>query len=294
MTGPGERDRRELLATARRFHAKKSLGQNFLIDPGALRAIASAAAIQPGEQVIEIGPGLGFLTEALISCGARVTAVDLDAACVHHLKSLGLPGLTVVHGDFLRFDLDSIAGRYKIVGNVPYQITALILARIFGEVGEPAPWLARIERVVLTVQLEVAERLVARPGTKSYSQITLLANYMSRPEIVAVLPSRDFFPEPEVKSAVVRFAPLPEPSVRPRQPDLMRKLIRAGFSRRRKMLKNNLTFAGLSEARLGEILRELSIDPQARAERLTLEQFAMLSDAIGMEVATVKASLSDA
>lgn len=190
-----------------------------------------------------------------------------------------MENVSITHGDFLRFDLTPL-GRLKVAGNVPYQITTPILCYLFGEIGEPKPWSPNIDTVVLTVQYEVAQRFVATPGVKEYSKITLLTNYFAQAEILKVLPSECFYPKPKVTSAVVRFTPLPAPAVTCINAKLLRQLITAGFSQRRKMLRNNLSFLKLGEKTLDKISSDLHLDPQSRAERLTLGQFARLADAV--------------
>ncbi|HEY9871749.1 MAG TPA: 16S rRNA (adenine(1518)-N(6)/adenine(1519)-N(6))-dimethyltransferase RsmA [Candidatus Obscuribacterales bacterium] len=274
-------ERRELVAIARRFQARRQLGQNFLTDPHVLERIAGTLDLSPSDSVLEIGPGLGFLTRFLTGSGAAVTAVELDASCVEHLRRLNLPGLRIVHADILQFDLGLIgARRLKVVGNIPYQITAPIIAHLFGEIDKPAAWLPLIDKVVMTVQLEVAERLVARAGEKQYSQVTLLTNYYCRACILEVVPAECFFPEPKVTSAVVELIPLAAPAVEAKNPRLLRQIIQAGFAQRRKMLKNNLGFLHLPEGQLLAVFSSLKLDPQIRAEKLSLGQFAMLADAL--------------
>jgi len=235
--------------------------------------------ITPGDSVVEVGPGIGFLTRHLQAQGAKVTAVELDAECVGALESMTMENVSITHGDFLRYDLTPL-GKIKVVGNVPYQITTPILCYLFGEIGEPKPWFKNIERVVLTVQYEVAQRFVSSPGSKEYSQITLLTNYFAEAEIMQILPPASFYPAPRVTSAVVRFKPRTEPPVPCSNGKLLRQLIRAGFSQRRKMLKNNLAFLKMDEGSLNKIFSQLHLDPQSRAERLSLLQFARLTDAV--------------
>jgi len=274
-------ERRDLTRIARRFQAKKRLGQHFLVDPPVLAQIAGALELAPADTVLEIGPGLGFLTSVLSASGARIIGVELDIDCIEYLRQLRLPGVSLVHADFLQFDPRCLqAARIKVVGNVPYQITAPIIARLFGEIGSPAPWLPLIEKLVMTVQREVAERLVASPGQKDYSQITLLATYYASARVLSVVPPELFFPEPEVTSAVIELVPRQEPAVSCLNRRLLRQVIQAGFGQRRKMLKNNLGFLKISAEELLTIFKRLSFDPQVRAERLSLEQFAMLADAL--------------
>jgi 16S rRNA (adenine1518-N6/adenine1519-N6)-dimethyltransferase len=163
------------------FFARKYLGQNFLINSGALLKIADQLSLAKGDNVLEIGPGLGFLTEVLVASGVPVQAIELDQNCVTALEKLALPGLTVIQNDFLQVDLENIiANRTKVIGNIPYNITTPIITKLLGEIGQPAPWLSKIQLIVLTVQLELAQRLVAGPGKKDYGQITLLLNYRQK------------------------------------------------------------------------------------------------------------------
>jgi 16S rRNA (adenine1518-N6/adenine1519-N6)-dimethyltransferase len=266
---------------ARAFHTKKRLGQNFLINPDILAQITRALAVQPGDHVLEIGPGLGFLTAVLLGSGARVTAVELDEDCVKALEELSLPGLTVIHQDFLQCDLKTILeGKTKVIGNVPYQITTPILVRLLGEIGEPAPWLKSIESIVLTVQREVGERFVAKVGEDDYSQISVLVRYFAAAEMLFTVAPENFYPVPEVTSAVVKFIPHAEIPVSCTDHKLLRQVVAAGFQQRRKMLKNNLSFIGLDQKQIMDVFNNLNFDPQVRAERLGLDQFALLADAL--------------
>ena len=263
---------------ASKFHTKKRLGQNFLIDPDALQNITNALDITDGDSVLEIGPGIGFLTRFLSAKGANLHVVELDWECCINLKDLEIPNVTVHQQDFLQFDLASQPNHLKIAGNVPYQITTPILCYIFGEIGAPSPWFQNVDKVVLTVQKEVAERFVAKPGTSDYSKITLLTNYFSEAEILHVLPPESFYPAPKVTSAVVRFTPLKQPPIECGNHKLLRQVIKAGFGQKRKMLRNNLSFLKQPLSALDKVFREMNLDPQTRAERLSLQQFARLTD----------------
>jgi 16S rRNA (adenine1518-N6/adenine1519-N6)-dimethyltransferase len=209
-----------------------------------------------------------------------VTAIELDKEAVVNLARLTLPGVSIVQGDFLDLDISTIGDTIKIVGNVPYQITTPIVARIFGELGQPKPWLHQVDRVVLTVQREVAERFVASPGSRDYSQITILVNYFAQSRIVKKVPRDDFFPSPRVDSAVVEFVPREKPLVELTDLKLFRQVIKAGFRARRKMLKNNLSFLHASLDDLNQAFIKAGIDGSARAEDLSLQQFASLSEAL--------------
>ncbi len=274
-----------LLRLAKQFHAKKQLGQHFLVDPDQLERIAAALTLTPQDNVLEIGPGLGFLTAYLAASGAEVTAVELDAAVLAQLEQEQIGNVHLVHGDFLAYDLCQLTGhlssgsKLKVAGNVPYQITSKIIAHLFGELDKPSPWVGEIDRVVLTVQLEVARRFIAAPGTEDYSQISILVNYYSIPTLIDVVPAGSFFPVPQVDSAVVAFDVRRAPAVTCQNMRLFRQLVQAGFRSRRKMFRNNLSFLSLTQDEVSAVFRNLQMDPQIRAERLSLEQFARLCDA---------------
>ena len=213
--------------------------------------IADSLDVTRGDTLIEIGPGIGFLTKYLSDTGARIIAVELDSDAVSDLQEQLFPNLEVIHADFLKFDLDTVEGPFKVAGNVPYQITTPIVARLFGD-------------------------------TRDYSQITLLTNFFAEARILAELNPEEFFPSPNVRSAVVEFTPFKEPPIQCNNYKLLRQLIKSGFSQRRKMLRNNLGFLKLSDAELANVFRELNLDPQVRAEKLSLQkycQFANLIDA---------------
>jgi len=269
-----------LIRQARSFHTKRRLGQNFLVDVEALGFIADQLDAKAGDKVLEIGPGLGFLTQFLSETGANITAVELDRECVEDLNNARMKNLNITHGDFLAFDIGTIGDGVKIIGNVPYQITTPIIAHIFGEIGEPSPWLKKVERVVLTVQYEVAQRFVAAPNTEHFSQITLLVNYFSRARMLKKLPTDAFYPAPKVSSAVVEFVPLEKPPVQPKSTKMLRQLIKAGFGQRRKMLKNNLSFLKATPEELSNAFAIARINEQARAEMLGLQKLSDLADAL--------------
>lgn len=281
---------KQLLKLARSFHTKKKLGQHFLVSEEVLSSIVNALELSPEDEVLEIGPGIGFLTRVLCAAAKSVVAVELDRESIETLKELKLENLSIKHGDFLAYDISSARFRepgstgwtqlprerkLKVVGNVPYQITGLILAHLLGEVGQPQAHLADIDCIVLTIQKEVAERMVARPGSKSYSRLTLLVSYFCKAEYLLDVNADKFFPPPRVDSAVVKLVPLDAPPVTCNNLTLMRRVIKSGFAQRRKMLRNALTSLGIDLAELNQLFKELKFDPQVRAESLSLHQFAM-------------------
>jgi len=195
----------------------------------------------------------------LVASGAPVQAIELDQNCVTALEQLSLPNLAIIHKDFLQVDLDNVITRKtKVVGNIPYNITTPIISKLLGEIGQPAPWLSKIQLIVLTVQQELAQRLVATPGRKDYSQITLLMNYFGTTEIVFKLLAKDFSPVPRVDSAVIRFVPHRQPQILCRNYETLRQITQIAFARRRKMLKNNLLALHLGEAAINKVFTELN------------------------------------
>lgn len=298
-----------LMLEAKAFHAKKRLGQHFLVSLEALEKIVSALDVKPDDTVVEIGPGIGFLTRLLSESGAETFAVELDREGVALLREMDLPGVTLIHGDFLQFDLGAFrfrekrraapllegrTGTYneppekaptedtriKVVGNVPYQITGPIIGHLLGELDKPSPWLARIEDIVMTVQLEVARRIVAEAGEDDYSKLSLLVSRYAKASLEMIVPKESFYPAPQVTSAIVRLTPHKHPVIQPRNARLMKQIVDAGFRQRRKMYRNSLSFLQLPPGAIDRIFANLNLDPQVRPERLSLQQFAMLADAL--------------
>ncbi|HMW90565.1 MAG TPA: 16S rRNA (adenine(1518)-N(6)/adenine(1519)-N(6))-dimethyltransferase RsmA [Candidatus Obscuribacter sp.] len=275
--------REDLYRRAMVVRAKKRLSQNFLVEPSILSMIADSINAGPGDTVVEIGPGLGFLTEFLVRTGARVFAVELDEDMAFRLKDLAaeFPNLTIIRQDFLHFDPESLkAKNIKVVGNVPYQITSPIVVRVLGELDEPGIWLPYVESLTMTVQLELARRLVSPPGSKEYGQITILADYYATAKMIGKVGSEHFIPRPDVESAVVQLVKRERPKVTVKDASLLRRLVKAGFKERRKMIKNNLGFTHLNQEELTSLLMAHGISPAARAEGLSLDKFAQLADAL--------------
>lgn len=265
---------RDLLNTYH-IEPKKGLGQNFLHDPNALQKIADSAGIAPGDTVIEIGPGTGALTEALAKQAARVIAIELDERLQPLLEArfASTPTVEFHYADILRTDVGALAGGapYLVVANVPYYITGAIMRHLFESQPRPA-------RMVLTMQLEVAQKLVAKPG--DLSLIAVSAQFYSKPRIVAKFPPAVFYPRPEVGSAVVRFDVYPTPPVDVPDEALFFTVVRAGFSQKRKQIKNSLA-GGLmrSAEETVALCARAGLDPQRRAETLTLAEWAALARA---------------
>lgn len=254
---------------------KKSLGQNFLQDPNVLEKIVAAAELTPDDTVLEIGAGTGTLTEVLATTAMRVIAVEvderfrpiLDATLAPH------PNVEVIYQDILTTDVPALVGGgdYVVVANVPYYITSAILKHLLEN--QPRPC-----RLVLTMQLEVAERLVAKPGDMSLLSVS--TQFYAQSRIVMRLKAGTFWPRPDVDSAVVRMDTYPKPPVAVPDEKTFFRVVKAGFSQKRKQLKNSLAHGlGMETADANDLLERSKIDPRRRPETLTLEEWAALTRA---------------
>ncbi len=258
------------------LHMSKKLGQNFLIDAGIVQGIVDAAEIVPGEKVLEIGPGIGTLTQGLAEAGAEVTAVELDkklpAVLAETLK--GYDNVRIVPGDILKVDIPALMGEspYKVAANLPYYITTPILMALL-ERHLP------ISRMVTMVQKEVAERMVAGPGSKTYGALSVAVQYYTDPEIVLDVPPRSFIPAPEVDSVVIVCKVREKPSVAVKDEKLFFRVVKAAFGQRRKTLSNALKGGGFPKEQIRDAMEHVGIDPTRRGETLTLEEFGKLADA---------------
>ena len=264
----------------RRFnlHADKKLGQNFLIDEDIVRRIAAAAELAPGEPVLEVGPGIGTLTQALAETGADVTAVELDKRLLPVLEKTleGYENVRVINADVLELDVNSAMGgkTFKVAANLPYYITTPI---IFALLEKKLP----LERMVIMVQKEVADRMQSGPGTKDYGALSLAVQYYAEPYVVANVPPNCFMPRPKVGSAVIRLTKYKDAPIKVTNEKLLFQLIRASFNQRRKTLQNGIkNFGGLnfSKEQVAQALEEMELPASVRGEALTLEQFAQLSN----------------
>lgn len=266
---------RELLS----FHSippKKSLGQNFLHDPNALEKIVEIADLPPDAEVLEIGPGTGNLTRVLAGHAARVVAVEMDNRLLPILRVgfAATPAVELVHADILELDLAAIFDErpYYVVANLPYYITSAILRRLLEN--RPRP-----ERIVITVQREVAERLVAAPGDLSLLGVSV--QFYGHPQIAMRLNPAAFWPRPDVESAVVRIDVYPRPPVDVPDEKTFFRVVRAGFSQKRKQLRNSLgSGLGVGKAAADGLLSRAEIEGHRRAETLTLEEWAALARAL--------------
>lgn len=257
------------------LHASRRLGQNFLISPGVVRAVVEAAEIENGDRVLEIGPGIGTLTQGLLEAGAEVTAVELDkklpAVLAETLR--GYEHLKVVQGDILRTDIPALMGNqpFKVAANLPYYITTPILLSLLEQ-------RLPITHIITMVQKEVAERMTARPGGKDYGALSVAVQYHTEPEIVLDVPPSCFFPAPEVDSAVIACTVRQTPAVAVQDEKLFFHVVKASFGQRRKTLSNALKPLGFSKAQIEDALLGAGIDSTRRGETLSLEEFAAIAN----------------
>lgn len=267
------------------FMFQKKFGQNFLIDTHVLEKIISAAGITKNDCVLEIGPGIGTMTQYLAENAGHVVAVEIDRNLIPILKETlaDYDNVTVINEDILRVDIKTLAEEYnggkpiKVVANLPYYITTPIIMGLF-ESGVP------IDNITVMVQREVADRMKEGPGSKDYGALSLAVQYYAEPEIVANVPPNCFIPRPNVGSAVIRLTRHKEMPVEVKDPALMFKIIRASFNQRRKTLQNGLGNAPelpYTKEQIAAAIAEMGLTPTIRGEALSLAQFAQLSDILG-------------
>lgn len=262
------------------FVFQKKYGQNFLIDPRVLEKIVDAARISGQDCVLEIGPGIGTMTQYLAESAREVVAVEIDRALIPILKDTlsAYDNVTILNEDIMKVDVGRIVrernqGRpIKVVANLPYYITTPIVMSLL-ENHVP------LESITIMVQKEVADRMQVGPGTKDYGALSLAVQYYARPEIVARVPSNCFMPRPGVDSAVVRLNIYQEPPVEVQDEKYLFALVRSSFNQRRKTLANGLSGGmGIPRERVTAALQEMGLPATTRGETLTLEQFAALSN----------------
>lgn len=278
----GNSARTKEVLTRYNMSAKKKFGQNFLIDGGVLEGIVEAAGVTDKDCVLEIGPGIGTLTQYLAEAAGRVVAVEIDKTLLPVLADTlsEYDNVTVINEDVLKVDIDRIIKEYnegrpiKVVANLPYYITTPIIMKLF-ESG------ALIESITVMVQKEVADRMAAGPGNKDYGSLSLAVGFYAEANTVIDVPPSSFIPQPNVGSAVVKLTKYPEPKVKVKDSGYLFEIIRTSFNQRRKTLSNSLSnnpSLGVSRDKVTAALVKMGINEKARGETLTLEQFAELSD----------------
>lgn len=264
------------------FAFQKKFGQNFLIDPHVLEKIIASAGVTKDDMVLEIGPGIGTMTQYLAESAGRVVAVEIDNNLIPILQETlkDYDNVTVIHNDILKVDIAELAEKYnggrpiKVVANLPYYITTPIIMGLF-ESHVP------IDNITVMVQKEVADRMQEGPGSKNYGALSLAVQYYAEPYIVANVPSNCFIPRPSVGSAVIRLTRHKDAPVQTKDEQMMFRLIRASFNQRRKTLQNGINNASdlhFTKEQIASAIESMGLPPAVRGETLTLEQFAKLTD----------------
>lgn len=267
-----------------KFNFQKRFGQNFLIDAHILDKIVSGALVCEDDCVLEIGPGIGTMTQYLAERARKVIAVEIDKALIPILEDTlsSYDNVTVINDDILKVDINSLVKEYnnskpiKVVANLPYYITTPIIMGLF-EADVP------IDSITIMIQKEVADRMQEGPGTKDYGALSLAVQFYSKPEVIAYVSPECFIPKPNVGSAVIKLKRYEEAPVDVKDKDFMFRLIRAAFNQRRKTLVNSIGNSGnnISKDKIVEALQRMGLSESIRGERLSLEEFAALSNILG-------------
>ncbi len=268
---------------AKRFRTKKRLGQNFLIDGDIINFIVNEANLTKEDTVIEIGPGIGFVTEQLVKYAGKVIAVELDEQAIEELNKLNADNLEIVHNDILKTDISELAKgkKVKVVANIPYYITSPILAHLLGEIDDlDNKNRQSISEIILMVQEEVAIRMSAneKSPNKAYGLLTVLSQFWANCRILKQVKSKSFYPAPKVNSALVRLVVREEPLLKLSDYSYFRKTIRGGFSARRKNIKNALMNKGFDKDKILTALEKVGISENTRSESISIEDFGRLSE----------------
>lgn len=260
------------------FKFSKSLGQNFLIDDSVLKDIVSGAEINKEDLVIEIGPGVGTLTRELLTSAKRVYSIELDSDLIPILNEelKGFDNFELIHKDALKVNYNELIGdekSVKLVANLPYYVTTPIIVKLLTEQ-------YNFKSLTIMIQKEVAERIASEPDCKEYGSLSLLVQYYCDTKIIRKVGPTSFIPRPKVESIVIRLDRLPEPRVKVQDPDLLFRIIRDSFNKRRKTLSNALKPIGLTKEKMAQAFEKSGIDPVRRGETLSLEDFGRLADCI--------------
>lgn len=267
---------------AKYFRTKKRLGQNFLIDGTAIADIIQAANITKEEVVVEIGPGVGFVTEQLVKKAKKVIAIELDEEAIRELQKLEAPNLEILHKDVLKTDISALCEeKIKIVANIPYYITSPIIAHLLGEIDDLTNKNRnKITDILLMVQEEVARRMTANENSpaKQYGLLTILSQFWAEVKIVRLVGRKSFYPAPKVNSAVVSLIVREKPLLELSDYSHFRKTVKAAFAQRRKNVKNCLLSGGFSKENIANAVSKLGLDENVRGEKLSIETLGKLSE----------------
>ena len=272
----------DYLQRAKFFRTKKRLGQNFLVNPDVIADIINFAQITKDDVVLEIGPGVGFVTEQLVKHAKKVIAVELDEEAIKELEKLNCDNLQIIHNDILKTDLSDLCEeKIKVVANIPYYITSPIIAHLLGEIDDlENKNRNKIIDIILMVQEEVARRIVAteNSASKQYGLLTILSQFWADCSIIRLVGRRSFYPAPKVNSALVSLKVRKEPLLKLSDYKHFRKTIKAAFSQRRKTLKNCLVGSGFDKEKVTQVISQMNLDENIRGEKLSIAQFGELSE----------------
>lgn len=273
----------DYLQRAKYFRTKKRLGQNFLINSEVIGDIISYADLTKEDIVLEIGAGVGFVTEQLIKHADNVVAVELDEDAIKELEKLNADNLKIIHKDILKTDISELANgkKFKVVANIPYYITSPILAHLLGEIDDLHNKNREcISEIILMVQEEVARRIVATEKSqgKQYGLLTILSQFWADCSLLRIVGQRSFYPAPKVTSALVKLKINDKPKLVLSDYSHFRKTIKASFGQRRKNIKNALVNGGFDKEKVQTALKNLNIDENTRGESLSIEDFGRLSE----------------
>ena len=274
----------DYIKRAKFFRTKKRLGQNFLVNPDVIFDILDFAGITKEDTVLEIGPGVGFVTEQLVKHAKKVIAIELDEEAIEVLKKIECDNLEIIHKDILKTNLWELipqGEKFKVVANIPYYITAPIIAHLLGEVDDLTNKNRNsIDDIILMVQEEVARRIVADENSpsKEYGLLTILSQFWADCEILRLVGRKSFYPAPKVNSALVRFKIKEKPKLELSDYSYFRRTIKAGFAQTRKNIKNCLINGGFDKDAVTSTLEKLGIDFNTRAENISIAKFGEISE----------------
>ncbi len=267
---------------AKFFRTKKRLGQNFLIDGEVIQDIIDFADISPDDVVVEIGPGVGFVTEQLVKYAKKVIAIELDEEAIKELQKLNAPNLEIIHNDVLKTDLSSLCEEnFKVVANIPYYITSPIIAHLLGEIDDLSNKNRnKIKDIILMVQEEVARRMVADENSpsKQYGLLTILSQFWADVKILRLVGRRCFYPAPKVNSALVKLDVRKTPKLELSDYSHFRRTVKAAFAQRRKNIKNCLLSGGFSKDSILKSMQNLELGENTRGEKLSIQMLGKLSE----------------
>ena len=271
----------DYLQRAKFFRTKKRLGQNFLINPDVIGDIIDFANITKEDTVLEIGPGVGFVTEQLVKHAKKVIAVELDEEAIKELEKLDCDNLEIIHNDILKTDISALTeDNVKIVANIPYYITSPIIAHLLGEIDDlNNKNRNKIKDIILMVQEEVARRIVAteKSQSKQYGLLTILSQFWADCEIIRLVGRKSFYPAPKVNSALVSLKVRQKPLLDLKDYSFFRRVIKAAFSQRRKTLKNCLVGVGFDKEKVTKAISDLGLNENIRGEKLSIQEFGKLA-----------------